>query len=165
MCTGNVQKFIRESLDKYEIKSPVIDLGSGDEYIQYEPYFKNYTFILSDIKQNTRNNIHILTDITDMKELNENTFPTVTCFDTLEHVNNPIKSFEEITRILAKDGILLFSSVACWPIHNHPKDYWRFLPDALEYLCAINKLKILKLYMDPNDAGQASHIFLIAKKK
>ncbi len=55
---------------------------------------------------------------------------SVLCFDTLEHVEYPGKSLEELHRILEPSGIVVISSVMNFPIHDHPHDYWRFTPEA-----------------------------------
>ena len=54
--------------------------------------------------------------------------------DMLEHVEYPRKAIEEAHRILGPDGIIVISSVMCFPIHDYPHDYWRFTPEAFTNL-------------------------------
>lgn len=164
MCTGQVQKFIRESVVKYKPQPPIIDLGSGDEYLQYKTLFNPWTFTLLDISQNAHKTINIFADICNMLCVQPETYSTVLFFETLEHIYNPLKAFQEIARILKPNGLLLGSTVSCWPEHKHPKDYWRFLPDGIEELCKAANLNILENKMDPNTATLSSHVFFVARK-
>jgi hypothetical protein len=52
--------------------------------------------------------------------------------DTLEHVSDPPRAMREIHRCLRADGVAIFSSVMCFPIHGYPNDYWRFTPRRFE---------------------------------
>ena len=53
---------------------------------------------------------------------------------TLYAVNNPFKASENIQKILAYDGTLIFSDVFSHKIHRIPNDYWRFTYDAHKIL-------------------------------
>lgn len=55
---------------------------------------------------------------------------TAICLDTLEHVEYPRESINEIHRCLTPSGCLILSSVFDFPIHSYPNDYWRFTPTA-----------------------------------
>jgi len=59
---------------------------------------------------------------------------TVLCLDTLEHVEYPREALDGIYRILKPGGMAVISSVAYFPVHDHPNDYWRFTPEAFTSL-------------------------------
>jgi SAM-dependent methyltransferase len=59
---------------------------------------------------------------------------TVVCFETLEHVADPIRAVQEMHRVLKPGGVLAISSVMFFPIHEHPWDFWRFTPEGFERL-------------------------------
>jgi SAM-dependent methyltransferase len=59
---------------------------------------------------------------------------TVLALSTFEHVRRFWLGVEEIKRIVRPDGVLVISTPFYFHIHNHPSDYWRFTPEALDSL-------------------------------
>jgi SAM-dependent methyltransferase len=59
---------------------------------------------------------------------------SVLALSTLEHVKRFWLGVEELKRILRPEGVLLLSCPFYFHIHNHPSDYWRFTPEALDTL-------------------------------
>lgn len=62
-------------------------------------------------------------------------YNTVVSTETLEHIDDPINMFGEITRVLKSKGRILITTPVAWAVHPSPKDYWRLQPNGLEYLC------------------------------
>lgn len=164
MCTSVVQNFIKHKSIQYNFENPAIDIGSGDEYVRYFPLFKNLKIDKLDLCQNAHKNINIIADITKKTPIQEGQYKTILFFETLEHISDPMSTFQEIARIAAPNALLLGSTVACWPEHKHPKDYYRFLPDGIEFLLFFADFEPLEIIMDPKNAQIASHTLFIAKK-
>jgi len=58
-------------------------------------------------------------------------FDIVICLDTLEHDDAFWVTIKNIREVLRTRGLLFLSVPAfTFPIHRHPKDYWRFGEDA-----------------------------------
>jgi SAM-dependent methyltransferase len=53
---------------------------------------------------------------------------------TLEHVREPAKVIEELSRILAPDGRILIIAPHEWEEHQQPHDYFRYTRYGLRYL-------------------------------
>ena len=72
--------------------------------------------------------------IEDVEKLSfkKESFDVIICLDTFEHVKNPIKAAEEISRVLKTGGVAIIASVFKCPIHSHPYDYWRFTTKCFE---------------------------------
>jgi SAM-dependent methyltransferase len=49
----------------------------------------------------------------------------------LEHVENPSACLSEISRVLKKDGTLVFSTHGVFHYHPFPHDYWRWTHEGL----------------------------------
>jgi SAM-dependent methyltransferase len=67
----------------------------------------------------------------------------VLALNTFEHVQRFWKGLDEIKRVLRPGGALLLSCPFYFHIHNHPNDYWRFTPAALESLLEDYPAKII----------------------
>jgi SAM-dependent methyltransferase len=62
-------------------------------------------------------------------------FDAVVSDQVLEHVEgDPQLAIDETFRVLKPGGIALHTTCFINPIHECPKDYWRFTPDALRLL-------------------------------
>jgi SAM-dependent methyltransferase len=70
-------------------------------------------------------------------------FGTVLALNTFEHVPCFWRGFDEVFRVLRPDGALLVSTPFYFHIHDHPSDYWRFTPEALEVLLARYPQRVL----------------------
>ncbi|MFQ5911350.1 MAG: methyltransferase domain-containing protein [Thermoplasmata archaeon] len=65
----------------------------------------------------------------------DGSFDWVLTDQVLEHIENPFQVVEESRRVLKPGGYAIHTSCLINPVHHAPKDYWRFTPDALAYLC------------------------------
>jgi len=61
-------------------------------------------------------------------------FNTLICFSVLEHVANPFRMAENLSRLLTDDGTAFISVPFSWKIHGYPSDYWRFTADGVKLL-------------------------------
>jgi SAM-dependent methyltransferase len=53
----------------------------------------------------------------------------------LEHLEDPGKALAESRRVLREGGISLQTTCFMNFLHRCPRDFWRFSPEALEFLC------------------------------
>jgi len=59
---------------------------------------------------------------------------TVTCFQVLEHIPEPIKALKEMHRVLKKNGIIIISTIQYYPLHDEPYDFYRYTKYGLSHL-------------------------------
>jgi SAM-dependent methyltransferase len=74
----------------------------------------------------------------------------------LEHIPEPIAVISEIRRVLKPGGTLLLSVPSIFPQHGSPGDYWRYMPQGLQW--------ILRDFHSVNvrgEAGTVPSIFLV----
>jgi len=73
----------------------------------------------------------------DMQNLpyEDNNFDFVISDQIIEHLEDPKKAIKESYRVLKKKGIAIHTTCFMNYIHPCPKDFWRFSPEALRYLC------------------------------
>ncbi len=135
-------QFVKEVAKDLKGNGPVIDLGAGDFTSFYKPYFPDRGYTTFDITQNAWNDIDVLGNILCMPSTFDNSFGVVLLMDTLEHITDPFLAFRKISQILTPGGIFICSTVASWVQHDHPADYWRFMPDGLKLLCKQANLEV-----------------------
>lgn len=136
--TPNARSFIERTVREHKPSGPVCEFGSlrvpeQDTLANLRPLFPNFQYVGCDMRNGT--GVDTIEDIHATK-FDSNIFSTIVCADTLEHVESPHQALIEIYRILKPGGLLIITSVFCFPIHNHPNDYWRFTPSAFRLLLA-----------------------------
>lgn len=157
--------FVRDSLDKIAWAGPVIDLGGGNESKYVQPYFAGHKYIKLNIEADPNGSTDIVGDICKMPQVESNFYGVVLLLDTLEHIAWPLLAFREAARILRPGGLFICTTVASWPEHKHPKDYWRFLPDSLVLLSVTVGLQVIGLTKKPYGPRGAETCCVVAAKE
>lgn len=115
-----------EAVSKIDISGDVLDYGGGRnaKYLKY----------LSGADSLKSANIDPGIDPTHLVEpgdplpFDDNSFDTIVCFNTLEHIYDAYASIEEIYRVLKPGGKAVVTVPFIFRIHGHPDDYSRFTP-------------------------------------
>ena len=124
-----VAEWIRESLARHvEVAGEALEVGSRDvngalRSVIAEPRFK-YTGI--DISAGA--NVDHVCDVRDFEPRQK--YDLVVCVDTLEHDPRPWEVVERCRDLLALDGLLVLAAPFVWPVHDHPRDYYRFTQEV-----------------------------------
>ena len=126
-------KIVAETLP---IMEPVYEFGSFQvldqgSYGDLRPLFPGKQYVGCDMRPGP--GVDRVLDLHDI-ELPADTAGTVLCFDTLEHVEYPHRALEEIHGITRSGGMVVIVSLMCFPIHEHPSDYWRYTPEGFKSL-------------------------------
>jgi SAM-dependent methyltransferase len=74
----------------------------------------------------------------------------------LEHIPEPIAVIGEIRRVLKPGGTLLLSVPSIFPQHGSPGDYWRYMPQGLQWI-----LRDFHSVTVTGEAGTVPSIFLV----
>ena len=64
--------------------------------------------------------------------LQNSTFETILCINTLEHIFNYEQCLKESHRVLSSDGQLVLAVPFLMNIHPSPHDFWRYSKETLE---------------------------------
>jgi SAM-dependent methyltransferase len=126
----------RAVAETFDLAEPILEVGSyqvagQEEIANLRPYFPGKSYLGIDVRPGPG-----VDEIADVEALPyaSGSFGTDIAMNTFEHVPHFWRGFEEAYRILRSDGALLISCPFYFHIHDHPRDYWRFSPQALELL-------------------------------
>ena len=64
----------------------------------------------------------------------DESFDAVFMIEVLEHVHDPQAALSEVLRVLRPECLLVLSAPFAFPIHDRPRDYYRFTKFGLELL-------------------------------
>ncbi len=70
--------------------------------------------------------LDLVFDVTRPFPLRDGVFDSLFCHSVLEHTMRPWDAFEELYRVLAKEGTLILSVPFIFYLHGAPHDYFRF---------------------------------------
>ena len=73
------------------------------------------------------------------------TYDVVICQQVLEHVKNPFKAMETLSRLLKPGGVLIVSTPFLLKIHAAPNDYWRFTIEGMHVLLTENNFAPIEI--------------------
>jgi len=130
--------------DTLPVPEPIYEFGSfqiGPKgYADLRPYFPSMKYVGCDFRKGP--GVDQVEDLASLS-LSDKSVGTVICMETIEHVFQIFRAFQEMQRVLVDEGVIIVSSVMDYRIHSHPFDYWRFTPDALEGLLGSLPLKVI----------------------
>ncbi|MEA2006617.1 MAG: methyltransferase domain-containing protein [Patescibacteria group bacterium] len=119
-------------LNKY-CRGKVLDVGAGRLAYKslLEKHCEEYKSI--DFKA-TSPELDFVGDVQDMEVLNDDQFDTVFCSQVLEHIPEPQKAMNEISRILKRGGKAIISVPFLGYLHNEPYDFFRYTKHSLRFI-------------------------------
>jgi SAM-dependent methyltransferase len=126
----------RAVAENFSLPEPILEVGAhwvaGQEDIaDLRPFFPGKQYIGLDLQPGP--GVDLVGDVENLPQ-KTGSVGTVLAMNTLEHVQRFWRALDEIHRVLRPDGALLISCPFYFHIHSYPSDYWRFSPQALEFL-------------------------------
>jgi len=125
-----VEKYIQDIVRKIIINNTngyVLDLGCGDK--PFLPDIRNQIkyYVGADHPDTLHLNIKVeVYCIADCLPFKNNSFDTVLLTQVIEHLENPLLALNEIQRILKQNGTLIISWPFLYPVHEAPRDFFRY---------------------------------------
>ena len=121
----------------------ITDIGSLNLNGSYKELFTEWEYIGVDIVAG--NNVDIvLEDPYKWQEIETDSVDVVISGSAFEHIEFFWLTMEEIVRILKPGGVCCIIAPSSGPIHHHPVDCWRFLPDGFRALARYVGLEVLE---------------------
>jgi SAM-dependent methyltransferase len=130
-----VARFYDEKLEKYA-SGHLLDLGCGKVplYASYKDYVSKVTCVDWENSYHKNEFLDLSADLNEKLPFDSEQFDTVILSDVMEHIREPRILWEEIFRILKKDGILIMNVPFFYWLHEEPFDYYRYTKHNLVYV-------------------------------
>lgn len=95
----------------------------------------------------------------------DDSYPVVVSTEVLEHVERPWRIVGEMARVCAPGGHVIltargYDERGCFPVHEYPRDYWRYSVGSFRVLLEDAGLEVLQVTADPEAPG----VFGLARK-
>ncbi len=136
---------VRAVAETFTLPGPILEIGSyqvpGQEAVaDLRSLFPGRSFLGVDVRAGR--GVDLLANVESLPYA-DGSVGTILAISTLEHVPRFWRAFDEIHRVLRPDGALLVACPFYFQRHDHPNDYWRFTPEALELLLTSYPSKIV----------------------
>lgn len=134
--TPFLRGMMEATVQTFKLPTPIVEVGSyhvpgQEQLIDLRQLFAGQPYVGIDMRAGPGvdrvENVERLT-------MPSRSVGTVVALSTLEHVRRFWLGVAELKRILRPDGVMILSTPFYFRIHNHPSDYWRFTPEALDSL-------------------------------
>lgn len=126
----------RAMVESFTLPGPVVEIGSyqvedQEELINLRQFFPGQPYLGLDIRPGP--GVDLVGSVEDLP-LETASVGTVLAFSAFEHVQRFWVGFEEVRRVLRPDGVFLVCCPFYFHQHCYPSDYWRFTPEAFDFL-------------------------------
>jgi hypothetical protein len=144
--TPQIQNWVKKVKEQY-LKKPgrVLEIGSKDITGSVQGFFSDASeYIGTDMERGF--GVDVIINAHDLlKKYKKESFDLVLCHEMLEHDNKFWLTVNIMQSLVKKSGYLLVSAPTFgFPLHRHPKDYFRFGEDAFREII-FDGFKIIKL--------------------
>lgn len=145
--TENDKYYLQKAISEGFITGKCLEIGSAVEWCSTIPLMKTQNFDICGLDIHDGKYVDFIVNLESeyetIKKTIDKTFDTIICFNTLEHVFNPVVVLENLANLLNKNGTLLISTPVMWPIHGYPSDFHRPLPNFYEEFARRYNFQIL----------------------
>ncbi|OGL59942.1 hypothetical protein A2752_04505 [Candidatus Uhrbacteria bacterium RIFCSPHIGHO2_01_FULL_46_23] len=125
---------LKSALNRYG-RGQVLDLGCGDK--PYQRYCRSQSYLGIDRHGGDKRGDFF------KLHLGKNCADTIICTQVIEHLPDPRRLFKLAYKLLKIDSHLVLAAPFVWPLHDEPRDYWRFSPYGLKQLCREANLTVI----------------------
>lgn len=144
------------------LNGSVLDYGCGS--MPYKPLFEASRYVGVDIAVSGHPDQNKCADFF-FDGINlpfgDGEFDGVLMAEVLEHVFNPVRSLEEILRVLKPGGKLLLTCPFVWPLHEKPYDFARYTPYALRKILGDAGFEGIEVSKHGTEIEALAQIFIV----
>lgn len=129
------QEYLDQFLEKHPELKTCIEVGSLDVSgsIRHNLESRGIKYTATDMRSGP--NVDIVINGHDLESKWKEEFDLALCFDTFEHDDAFWVTMEQLIKVTKPGGWVMVGAPSRWcPEHDHPHDYWRFMPQAMSHL-------------------------------
>ena len=128
------KNFVKSEIVRYA-KGRVLDLGCGDQpfYKYIKDQVEEYVAVDHPDTPHSKENIDFFATAYELP-FEDNHFDVVLLTQVIEHLESPEKGLTEINRVLKANGKLILSWPFLYPIHEAPRDFFRYTKYGMEHM-------------------------------
>lgn len=130
----------------------VIDVGCGEK--PYADFFENAHYVGLNYGMDDASP-DIVGDAQQLP-LKNNCADIVFSTQVIEHVPYPEKLVREVFRVLKPQGVLLLTGPFYWPLHEEPRDFYRFTRYGFEHMLVSAGFEMMSIRGDAGAVTQAA---------
>lgn len=124
----------------------LIDIGCGDK--PFCAVLKNqveeYIGVDHPETLHAKDKIDVFADVYNLP-FEDNSFDSAILTQVIEHLEKPVVALKEINRILKPGGKLFISWPFLYPIHEAPRDFYRYTKYGMNYLAEMSGFKSIEI--------------------
>lgn len=151
------QRFVIKFFETHPKQGKVLEVGSKFVNGSIKPQFEGMEKYVGIDMREGGDSVDIVMNAHDLStKFEKESFDIVCCFDVFEHDEEFWKTLEQMKAVLKSGGWMLlgFPGRHC-PRHEHPGDFYRFMPQAMEFFFkGFNEVYIEKQRDDHNESSE-----------
>ncbi len=127
-------------------RGSLIDIGCGERpfYDLLKGRISNYVGVDHQETPHDINCADIISSAYNIPVDNES-FDTILISQVIEHLEEPNEAFNEMYRIIRKGGKVILSWPFLYPMHEEPRDFYRYTPYTIEYIANKTGFKVIQI--------------------
>jgi SAM-dependent methyltransferase len=124
----------------------LLDIGCGTKPFRelFAPYVSEHVGVDHEQTMHGLESVDVISDAYDIP-LEDESAGTVLLTEVLEHLERPGEALAECRRLLRAGGHLILTTPLSWPLHEEPRDFFRYTPYGLRYLAEEAGLEVVEL--------------------
>jgi len=130
----HIKGLVKKEIVNYA-KGNVLDIGCGEKpfYIDIQKQIIRYIGLDHPGTEHQKENIDVF-GIAKYLPFKNESFDMVLLTQVIEHLEDPQKALYETYRILKQNGILIISWPFLYPVHEAPRDFYRYTDFGMKHL-------------------------------
>lgn len=126
----------------------VVDIGGADVNGGYRPLFSESRYNYQAVDIEAAEGVDVVLEDPYVLPYEDHSVDVVLSGQMLEHCEFFWLTFQEMMRVLRKDGLLVLIAPSGGPIHQYPVDCYRFYPDGYRALAKYAGCEVVDLWHD-----------------